>query len=513
MLKTESLIRLIGTMSKSEKRNFKLFANKTGSSNKLYLKLFDYLDKYKRFDEKHILTRIPGIKKKQLPNLKATLSKQILRALRDINKEEYLEIKARERFDFAKVLYAKGQYRESLEMLATVKTMASTINQKPLEYLAISFEKQIESQHVTKSMSPKAYALVTESNDAIINLELTNELANLSLLLYARYLEKGYVKNEKEYQELHKYFHSLLPVIEVEELDFYQKLNLYQSYVWFHHMSQDFVNYYKYAQKWVDLFDKYPSMKGPGTVLYLKGLHNVLNALFMARKRKQFKVALEKLLQFNDNDQLRLSENEKGQLQLFKYTHGINSIFMNGRFDYGISFVTNLATLIENKNHPWDTNRIIVFNYKIACMYFGAGDLESTVTYLNKVENTYSPKLKVDIQCFSRVLNLITHYELGNDQLVVYKIKSVFRFLLKMGELEKVHSEILKFVRRTPRMNPQSINEEFKILRAKLIDIENEKFERRPFLYLDIISWLDSKINGTTMLEAVRSRQNIEKAS
>ena len=90
--------------------------------------------------------------------------------------------------------------------------MASEIQLKPLEYLAISFEKLIESQHVTRSMSTKAYLLAKDSNEIVENLIVANELSNLSLLLYAHYLENGYVRNKEEFDELHKYFHSLLPI-------------------------------------------------------------------------------------------------------------------------------------------------------------------------------------------------------------------------------------------------------------------------------------------------------------
>lgn len=493
-------------MSKSEKRNFKLMAQKTGDGDKLYVQLFDYIDRYEKFDDKGILKKIPSIKKSQLSNLRAKLSKVLLRALRDINKENYPEIRARERFDFAKVLYAKGQYRESLDMLEIVKNMALQINMKPLLYLAISFEKQIETQHVTKSMSPRAYQLAKESNDVMEGLQLTNHLSNLSLLLYARYLENGYVKNEAEFSELHRYFHSILPVHDEDQLDFYQKLHLYQSYVWFHHMAQDFLNYYKYSQKWVRLFDKHPQMKGLATVLYLKGVHNVLNALFMAGKRRQFRREIETLLQFNTEGEFRLSVNEESQLQLFKFTHGINSVFLSANYAYGAGFVRDLEAAMQKMDQPWDPSRIMVFNYKIACVHFGNGDLDSTITYLNRVENDYQRRLKVDIQCFSRVLNLISHYDLGNDILVSYKIKSVFRFLLKMGELEKVQTEIFNFIRRTPKMSKRTIISEFIKLRDSLIDIENDRFEKRPFLYLDIISWLDSKINQVTMVEAIRNR-------
>lgn len=510
MLRNDSLLRLIDSMSKSEKRNFKLIAQKTGDGNKLYIQLFDFLVKYEAFDREKIIKLNPNIKKSQISNLRAILSKQLLRSLRDYNKDVFPEIKARERFDFAKVLYAKGQYRACLEMLDSVKKLAAEIQLKPLEYLAINFEKLVESQHVTKSISSKAYNLAKESNTIIDNLLVTNELSNLSLLLYARYLEKGYVKNQNEYVELHKYFHSLLPIVEIENLDFYQKLNLYQSYVWFHHMSQDFANYYRYAQKWVNLYDEYPSMRVPATTMYINGLHNVLNSLFMAGKRKMFKESFLTLMQFNNDKDLKLSVNEQGQLQLFKYTHGINSIFMSANYKYGVSFVKELEDTILSKNHIWDPSRIMIFNYKIACVYFGDGDLDSTITYLNKVEDSYKPRLKVDIQCFAKILNLIAHYELGNELLVSSKIKSVFRFLLKMDELEKVQLEIFKFIRRTPKMNKSTIMDEFQQLRNKLIILEKDRFEKRPFLYLDIISWLDSKINKMSMVDAILARRKTE---
>jgi len=510
MLKNEVLIRLIGSMTKSEKRNFKLMAGKTKWGEKLYVQLFDHLDKYGKFDETMLAKHIPNLKKSQFSNVKSVLCKQILRALVDVNKEVFPEIRARERFDFAKVLYAKGQYRACLDMLAGVKRLAAEIQLRPLEYLAINFEKLVESQHVTKSMSSRAYELSKESNVVIDNLLITNELSNLSLLLYARYLENGYVKNQQEFDELHKYFHSLLPVFELDELDFYQKLNLYQSYVWFYHMAQDFANYYRYAQKWVNLFDEYPAMKVPATTLYIKGLHNVLNALFMAGKRRMFRDYFNLLIQFNNNDELRLSTNELGQLQLFRFIHGINSVFMRADYQSGVKFVDQFVTLLDREHHLWDSSRIMVFHYKIACIYFGNGDYNNTITYLNKVEVAYQPRLKVDIQCFSRILNLIAHYDLGNELLVSYKIKSVFRFLLKMGELEKVQMEILKFIRRTPKMSKRTIIEEFKTLRIKLAEIESERFEKRPFLYLDIISWLDSKINRVSMVDAILARRNQE---
>ena len=59
-------------------------------------------------------------------------------------------------------------------------------------------------------------------------------------------------------------------------------------------------------------------------------------------------------------------------------------------------------------------------------------------------------------------------------------------------------------------MSKATIIHEFQLLRSKLVEIEKERFEKRPFLYLDIISWLDSKINKVSMVEAILARRNGE---
>ena len=41
---------------------------------------------------------------------------------------------------------------------------------------------------------------------------------------------------------------------------FYENLYLYQSYSWFAFIGQDFLSYYRYTHRWVDLFDKEPAM-------------------------------------------------------------------------------------------------------------------------------------------------------------------------------------------------------------------------------------------------------------
>ncbi len=60
-----------------------------------------------------------------------------------------------------------------------------------------------------------------------------------------------------------------------------KSLYLYQSYTaGMHFIRQDFLQYYRYTQKWVDLFDEHPGMIEAETGNYIKGMHNLMGAHF-----------------------------------------------------------------------------------------------------------------------------------------------------------------------------------------------------------------------------------------
>ena len=152
-----------------------------------------------------------------------------------------------------------------------------------------------------------------------------------------------------------------------------------------------------------------------------------------------------------------------------------------------------------------DRHRILVFYYKFASIYFGSGDYETTIDYLNKIIN-WKMDLRTDLQCYARLLHLIAHYELGNFELLEYLIKSVYRYMAKMESLSKVEEEMFVFLRRSFRVGAQALKPEFEKLLVKLKKYEGNPLESRAFAYLDVISWLESKISGVNVQDVIREK-------
>lgn len=505
--KTDDLLQLVVSLTRAEKRHFRLFVKRNQSSNDiLFLQLFDYLDKYQEYDEALLLKKIPEIKKSQLSNLKAHLYKQLLTSLRLLAKNGNEDILLRESIDYARVLYNKGLYSQALEILDKTKQKAKTDKFDTICLEVLEFEKRIESQYVTGSMEGRADQLRTEVRAVTKRLSATHEFSDLGLQMYALYLKVGYARDEKDFEYVKGIFQSRLPETDYNALDFWGKVYYCSAHYWFYHIVQDFPQCYRYSQRWIDLFNEEKHLIPLYIPEYLKGLHKLLNALYNTLQYNRFSETLALLEDFPNHYDIAADINTEGMYYLFWYMHQIKRHFLEGTFTEGVKLVKPLMKIIKEDTFNWDERRVLVFYYRIASLHFGSGNNEAAIDFLNLIINQKNPDYREDIQSFARILNLIAHFELGNRQLVEYQVKSVYRFLAKQENLQDVQREIFYFLRKTPRMRQSELKAEFVLLKEKLAKLEADPFLRRPFLYLDVISWLESKINGQSVQEVIRGK-------
>jgi hypothetical protein len=503
---TDTLFQLIKSLEKSEKRNFKLYANRNASGEELKsVQLFDALDKMDYYDEAFLLKKNETIKKQQLSNLKAHLYKQILSSLRLINDETNIDIQLNEQMDYARILYNKGLYLQSLKVLDRMKDIAKANNQFTYFQQALFFEKSIESLYITRSIQNRAEQLSKETTEVSHSLTLTSELSNLSLQLYSWYIQNGHSRNEEEDAEVQHFFIENLGDKTNQCKHFYEKLYLYQSYCWNAFIRQDFLQYYRYTQKWVNLFEREPFMITIETGHYIKGMHNLMGSHFDLANHQKLKETLEVFEKFCNSEIVVNNVNNRIQCFVYRTISIFNKHFLEGSFSEGLQLIPEIENKIKEYEIYMDRHRILVFDYKIACLYFGSGGYEKAIDYLNKIIN-WKVDLRTDLQCYSRLLHLIAHYELGNEEILDSLIKSVYRFMSKMQNLSVVEEEIFKFIRKSFHLSVRTIKPELEKLLVKLKTLQNNRFETRAFIYLDIISWLESKLDNIPVQEVLKRK-------
>lgn len=503
---SDTLFQLIKSLEKAEKRHFKLYIKRNSAKEDLKIvELFDTLHKLTDYDETILLKKLKTIEKPQLANVKVHLYKQLLSSLRLLKRGDSVDLQLNEQLDYAHILYKKGLYIQSLRIIEKAKETARQHHKINYLVQAIALEKRIETIHSSRSIQNRAEVLADESNNVNKQIDILAKLSNLALLLQGWFIKNGHARNITDENKVTAYLLKHMPPKAWHEKGFYEKMYLHQAYCLYAFIKQDFLNYYRHAQSWVTIFDEQPSMIRVETANYIKGLHTLLSSCFYLRNNEKLR---EVLLHFENFAQTpRVQEHDSFRIQTFVYISSakINQHILKGTFAQGISLVPGILKQLNDDNLFIDEHRILIINYKIASLYFGNEDYGTTIDYLQKIINEISD-VRSDLQCYARLLHLICHYELGNFSLVEYLTKSVYRFMAKRGNLTVIEEEIFSFLRKSFKVPRSELRAALEKLLIKIKTLEKNRLETRSFTYLDIISWLESKLQRKTLSEVLQTK-------
>jgi len=508
--KTDELFKLIKSLTKSEKRTFRLFAERIKSSEDLlYMQLFDIMDKQKKLDERAIISKLNNLSTVKYSNAKRHLYEQILTSLRMLNKSKKSNIQIREYIDFVYILYGKGFHMQALKVLQKAKKIARDHRHDFNLITLIELEKLIHSRHITRSESRPIDELIKEASNKIDTLSNRVKLSNLRLSLHKFYIEKGHVRSEEEAQEVKHFFEQNIPPMQDVVLGHTEKVLLYQSHVWYYYILNDFENCYNYALQWVQIFQEYGELQTRDINLFLRGYHYLLTCAYNLKKPKEYSLYHQELEVFRKTNYPRFNRNT--QIFSFLYAHSgrLNLHFLNGTFEEGVKGIKKTLSRLERYKDKLDKHKVMIFYYKIAWMHFGNNEPSKSIKYLNHILDMTNVSLRSDIQAYARLMFLMVHYELDNSTLLSSLIRSYSAFFTKKNLDNKVQTCFLKFFKtiiKTPEFERKDVMKKYLI---ELETLEANKYEQRAFLYLDCISWLYSKIERRSIGEVIRERNNI----
>jgi hypothetical protein len=510
-VKSKSLFELIKSLNKNEKRYFKVINAGSGiGEDKKILILFDYLSAQEDFNEDNLLKKEKSIKPEQLSNLKAYLFEKILQSIRQYNSSKISDIRIREQIDFAQILFEKRLYSQGIKCLNKAKKLACNSNNLELQLEIIKFEKSILMQTIDHDNINKVDRIISEARSINAQINNINNFSNLEIKLNSFYTKIGFIRDETDFLSVKEFFKNNIPEYKEEDLSLIEKIHLYRLYIGYYFFVQDFLNGYTFASKLVSLFESSEELIRNSMESYIKSLNSLLIAQNKLLKYHEFVITNEKLQSIDKIAGINLNENIRIRLKKYYYIHQINKFFMTGEFDQGVNFIIeekaeDVQLLIE----MLDKHSALIMNYKIACLYFGAGDFHTAIKWLNKIINIPQVDIREDLHCFARIINLICHYELGNNDVINYYILSTYRFLLKKEDLHLFQKFILLFLKnlnRATEADQHEMRDRFTKLKMQLLPLVSSEYEKRVFIYFDIISWLESKVEQKSVQEVIMKK-------
>lgn len=505
---SEQLFRLIKSLTKSEKRQFKILSNRISpQETKKFVALFDAVDGLSQYDETALKRKVPLIPESQIPNMKAHLYDQIMRSLRLSASRKNATTQIIRNLESAGILYDKCLYQDALHLIDKAKTKAIQTDNIAMLPTILSLEKNTARKATHQNIGVRAEQLITETRTSIRLLQTINSFSNLAIKLNSYYQRQGFIRNKEDLEKTKAYLDRNLPAYDEHKLTFIEKSHLYDALTGYNLYIHDFKKSYELAQKWLTLFEESEDKKTHHLEIYIRALNTTLvcqNKLYLY---SDFLVTHRKLIAIKRDKSIAYTKNIK--LNLFKtiYIHEINRHFMLGEFKSGTRIVSKLQNELDEIIHLIDKHTELIFYYKIACLYFGSSNFKLAIKWLNKIISEPDKGLREDLHAFARILRLICYFELGDTEMIEMNLRATYRFLLKKKEFGKYDSYILKFLRDSQNLYTMGeIVSKFISLKSKMLKLEKDRYERRAFNYFDIISYLESKITGRIIEDVIKEK-------
>lgn len=491
----DQLWRLIKSLNKAEKRNFKLYATRAGATtDNKFIRLFDVLDRLDAPDDPAVTRRLqltPG----KYSNLKRHLYQQVLTSLRLIYIGKEVDIELREQIDFSQMLYGKGLYLDALRTLERAKTKAVEHNRDVLHLEILEFQKLIESRHITLSrqVDNKMDLLLNESAQRSYSVLNTSELFNLNIQIHGRYIERGHSRGEDDRQENETFWRRIQTRRvdrEVVTNTFHQKNNRFQSAMWYHYIQLDFREALESALNALMLFhvDTHMTVKDPD--LYLRCLYYVIIFSWLCGETDRMHRYYRVLDRFLTDERILLNENTRSIGRIYHTLSRLNLLFALRQWREAYDFGAALRRRYTAGDFRATSHRWGQFLYKFAATCFVLRRYDEALDYLNEIINMKSGILRDDLLLNTRLLHLLCNHELGNRALVDYYLTNFNRQLRRSGETAEIHRLASATLRRLNR----SLTKEHPGIFAEFAEeleqiIHNDPFERKALLYLDLTQW------------------------
>lgn len=504
---SDQVFNLVKSLTKSEKRSFKLYIKRIQKEGDLkFAKLFDLIDKMDTLSESDLQKRLGGITIHQFSNLKRSLYSHLLTCLRLLETPKKINIQIREWLDFAELLYDRGLYLQALKVLNKAKVKAKNSHYDLLHLEILEFEKRIESRHITRTGPDSNEQLARDATKRGNIIASTSKFTSLKQRLHSWFIRKGHAITPIQKRELEAIFEDYKPNFDFTDLTFFEKVYLYFSYVWYHHILLDFENVIVYAKRWIELFQQQPIMIEKDPVLYMRGIHYLLIASWYCNRYDNY-VASHKLL-ITTIQTHESNWNINATVLGFTYMSyaELNLVFWEGTIQEGVLKSQALEQQFEQYFQYLDPHKIMIFRYKLAWLFFCSENKSKALDHINFISNYKKGHLREDLQIYTQLLALLTHYELQNYDLLDYKINATQRFIKKAKQTNEVQLFVLDLMKKLLPLRDQVPKQLLETAKQNLEQLKTQNHLRRSFAHLDLNVWLDYKLTHQRMEELLKKQ-------
>jgi hypothetical protein len=487
----DSLFELIQSMSKSEKRYFKL-NSATHTNKNSYVKMFDQINAQKKHKEKWVKDKS---KKIINPNKFAVeknyLYNSLLKSLTSFHNQKSLNSKASTSLFTIKMLIDKALYIQAKKLIDKNQKFAEQSENYTLLLEILKLKIVYQETIMDNEGINDTYQRVFEVQKIYTNLE---QFRFYHHKIYDIATKIGEKKRSVLFKEAGKIISESLLKDEKMALSNEAKIRFNECWMLYYYLEPRFEKAFNFSKRSVEISEKTPYYTSEKKDNYISNLNNYVIFCNGLSKYAESKIQIQKLKSFLTKD-----ANSKSNINIFIGTslQETNLIIITANFDQLYDIIDDYETylnLFEDK---------IVLSHKyglfinLSLLFFINTDYKNALKWINKIIHGDEPNTRTDVTAYAWLFNLIIHYELDNHDYLEYLTKTTIRLLTKKNQFSETAKVLSSHLLKLTSDNPGhkkiylSLNESL-----NSNECANEKKELE---YFDIENWVKSKIENKSL--------------
>lgn len=502
MKKSQQLYELIHSMSKSEKRYFKVNSAKERS---IYVQLFDVIIGQIAYDSIALKTCLEkaGIKS-SLARVQYHLYQLVLKSLGDYQATKYPRYEVLNGIQQYIVLRDRGLHHQGRQLLQTALNTAQKYNYYGLTLEIYDLMEDWVTEEASYDEALKQKKFLQEATQRHQN--YTNSVVQLKAQIYELrlfFLKHNFARTTAQRTFLLRFLAKNKTALVEEENSLKQRL-LLTILIYVHYGLQDYKELLLTEKKRLELLEGVAFKAHISPFLVYAYHRNLLWILLRNKDYKAHQLLMDKMQANNYWKGTFTADFYPIKLEIAEKVTQLYACVEQGHYLPAYHQMKGLWALHQKTIKYWDTNLLVNTLILFINTTFCLGKYEETIDWLQMLEQDVPPAHLLPYRNMGKIAHLLIHDALGDDKYIQNVLESTRIRLYRKHDFFEVASLFLKFFKKGKDQNKSSNQVLLLAYKQKMEVLAQQEGQKGFFILFNFVDWFDSKLQERTIADLNR---------
>ena len=498
---SNQLFLLIKSLSKQEKRYFKIFSNRHSSDNNNYYKLYQIISQQDDYDEEKVIEKL---KDQQFVNrlsiAKTRLYDQLLKSLNAYHSSKTIDSELFFILQSIEVLYHKALYKAAWKKMQRGLKMANKYEKYELILQLNKWEHKLLEKENYESLDSDNLELMWNAENTVVDqIKIYNKLWFIKSKIFKILFYSG-SRSRKNIAMVNLFLKKNIDSIDKKDLSIRSKFLLHHIYSAFYYSVNKLERSYDHLKQNLDLMERFPWMFVDNPYSQISLVSNMAFIGFKLKKHKDINPLLIKL-----KDLKKSAEVSDVNLHI-RWFYSYYSIYLAVQSaqqpikinQFEINQIYKGLDIFQD-NLP--TFRRLDLQFALSVYYFKAGETRTALKGIHSILNELNSKLNPEMFYAARFFYLILLLEMEKIDYLNVAWTSTKRSLLTNNNLSPDGFVLKEFFDQVCKNGQPDL---YTLLEKLIANLDNLKLNRY-IEYFDFKKWAIDKKESFQTTDAMAS--------